>query len=102
MSSKIGALIPIGYNLTELRPKSVLKSITFGQLVIVTPEERYTFPTDYSGANHSDENAEIRVIKSTFWIRLALMSDLGFAEAFMFGEADCDDLPSLFRVSSKP
>lgn len=69
--------------------------------MIITPEKRYTFPADYSGANHSDGSAEIRVLKSTFWIRLALMSDLGFAEAFMFSEADCDDLLSLFRVSSK-
>ena len=67
--------------------------------MIITPKKRYTFPANYSGANHSDGSAEIRVLKSTFWIRLALMSDLGFAEAFMFGEADCDDLLSLFRVS---
>ncbi|KAK7691989.1 hypothetical protein QCA50_005394 [Cerrena zonata] len=84
--------------LAEAAVVNVFSNITVGQLVIVTPEKRYAFPADYSGANLSDENAEIRVIKSTFWVRLALMSDLGFAEAFMFGEADCDNLPSLFRL----
>lgn len=83
----------------ELVLGSVFNNISVGKLDIVTPNKRYTFPADYSGANHSDEHAEIRVIRSTFWIRLALMSDLGFAEAFMFGEADCDNLPNLFRVS---
>lgn len=27
------------------------------------------------------------------------MSDLGFAEAFMYGDVECDDLVTLFKVS---
>lgn len=28
-----------------------------------------------------------------------MMSDLGFAEAYMYGDAECNDLPALFKVS---
>ena len=79
--------------------RSVLNKVTAGRINIITPERRYTFPPESIPACLEEGHAEIRVLNSTFWIRLALMSDLGFAEAFMFGEADCDDLPALFQVS---
>lgn len=43
--------------------------------------------------------AQFRVLNPTFWIRLCMMSDLGFAEAYMYGDAECDDLPTLFKAS---
>ena len=30
-----------------------------------------------------------------------MMSDLGFAEAYMYGDAECEDLPSLFKASPR-
>ncbi|EDR13177.1 cyclopropane-fatty-acyl-phospholipid synthase, partial [Laccaria bicolor S238N-H82] len=42
--------------------------------------------------------AEIRVVNDSFWVRLCTMSDLGFAEAFMYGDVQCDDLISLFQI----
>lgn len=43
--------------------------------------------------------AEIRVTKDAFWIRMLLLSDLGFAEAWMGGDIEVDDLDALFKVS---
>ena len=43
---------------------------------------------------------ELVVKKETFWVRLFLFADMGFAEAFMLGEVECADLTSFFQVSS--
>ncbi|KAH9841488.1 Mycolic acid cyclopropane synthetase-domain-containing protein [Rhodofomes roseus] len=44
------------------------------------------------------ETATITVRDPVFWLRLATQGDLGFAEAFMYGEVDCLDLTALFEV----
>lgn len=38
------------------------------------------------------------VRKDSFWVRLFLFADMGFAEAFMLGEVDCLDLTGFFQV----
>ena len=43
---------------------------------------------------------EFRVLNPTFWIHLCTMSDLGFAEAYMYGDTECNDLAVLFKASS--
>lgn len=64
-----------------------------------TGGQTYLFPESRSQeSNEGDLEAEIRVRSDTFWIRLCLMGDLGFAEAYMYGEVECDDLVSLFKV----
>ena len=69
----------------------------------------YTFPLPelVNGADngenineHRDLKAELRVLKDSFWVRLCAMGDLGFAEAYMYGDVECDDLVSLFKVCS--
>ncbi|KZT73861.1 CFS1-like protein, partial [Daedalea quercina L-15889] len=42
--------------------------------------------------------ATITVRDPVFWLRLATQGDLGFAEAYMYGEVDCRDLTGLFQV----
>ncbi|KZV98619.1 cyclopropane-fatty-acyl-phospholipid synthase [Exidia glandulosa HHB12029] len=44
--------------------------------------------------------AELRVVRDTFWVRLACMGGLGFAEAYMFGDVHCapEDLRSVFKI----
>src|SRR5882762_3518838 len=44
-------------------------------------------------------HAELHVVNDNFWIRLATMNDIGFAEAYMYGEVKCSDLVAVFRVS---
>jgi cyclopropane-fatty-acyl-phospholipid synthase len=76
--------------------------MTKGRLRIVTDSRVYIFPPPGSPAAKQNPvpelKAEFRVINPTFWIRLCIMSDLGFAEAYMYGDAECDDLLSLFKV----
>ncbi|CAL1711759.1 unnamed protein product [Somion occarium] len=88
--------------LAEVAVINVLKKIDHGHLSVVTPTRTYTFPsTDVPHKEtvyDNEEIVEIRVLESTFWLRLGIMSDLGFAEAYMFSEVDCDNLPALFRL----
>ena len=41
---------------------------------------------------------ELVVKKETFWLRSFLFADMGFAEAYMLGEVECDDLAGFFQV----
>ena len=81
----------------------MLSRITKGRLRIVTDSHVYIFPPPGSLADKQNPvpelTAEFRVLNPTFWIRLCMMSDLGFAEAYMYGDAECKDLPALFKVS---
>jgi cyclopropane-fatty-acyl-phospholipid synthase len=80
---------------------SVLQNITVGRLRIVTNERIYEFPKRVTGSGKGNEpHAELRVINDAFWVRLCMMGDLGFAEAYMFGDVVCEDLISTFRVSA--
>ena len=45
-----------------------------------------------------DEAAELTVRNPNFWLRLCAMGDLGFSEAYMYGEIDCEDLVKVFLV----
>lgn len=76
----------------------VLSNIAYGQLRIETPSHSYVFPPFPSSADDGHPRAHIRVLKHNFWLRLALMSDLGFSEAYMFGEIECDNLIDIFSV----
>lgn len=83
-------------------------------MISVSTGEIYTFgtPAIYD-AQHPNPNklakpnkatdeirAEIRVVNDAFWVRMLLLSDLGFSEAFMTGDIEVDDLDALFKVSS--
>lgn len=61
-----------------------LKRMNHGHLRIQTANGEYIFPVPHpnsvSANEHDDLHAELRVLNNSFWIRLALMSDLGFAE----------------------
>ncbi|KAH8113549.1 cyclopropane-fatty-acyl-phospholipid synthase [Phellopilus nigrolimitatus] len=83
--------------LAEAGVISVLQNITEGHLRVITPSTTYSFPVAPNDSTEGLE-AEIRVLSDVFWIRLATMNDLGFAEAYMFGEVDCDDLVSTFMI----
>jgi cyclopropane-fatty-acyl-phospholipid synthase len=76
-----------------------MQKMTKGQLRVLTSSHNYTFPPCTLAAK-PDLMAEVRVVNDIFWVRLCTMSDLGFAEAYMYGEVECDDLASLFRVSA--
>ncbi|QRV77324.1 cyclopropane-fatty-acyl-phospholipid synthase [Ceratobasidium sp. AG-Ba] len=75
-----------------------MQKITVGHLQVLTPSHIYDFPALQDGMTPNGPSAKLRVVKDSFWIRLALMSDLGFAEAFMYGDVECDDLVALFKI----
>ncbi len=79
-----------------------MQKITVGQLRIISPGRTYIFPppgpTDRTDNPEPELKAELHVVKDTFWVRLCAMGDLGFAEAYMYGEVECNDLISLFQV----
>jgi len=61
-----------------------------------------------NGINGTDRRArqsrkvELVVKKEAFWIRSCLFADMGFAEAFMLGEVECEDLTGFFQVCLPP
>lgn len=60
---------------------SVLSKIRVGKLTLVTEEKTHFF-----GMVDSELHATLVVKSETFWMRVALFTDLGLAEAFMYGD----------------
>ncbi|KAF8526759.1 CFS1-like protein [Gautieria morchelliformis] len=79
-----------------------MQNITRGHLRVLTYAHIYNFPALPASAEDDNEYpqlaAELRVANDVFWIRLFTMSDLGFAEAYMYGDVECDDLVSVFEM----
>ena len=81
-------------------------SITFGQIRILTADQGvYVFPNADKrkelglGDVPTTDIADIRVIRDTFWFRLVVLAELGFAEAYMAGDCEVSDLVQVFKVS---
>ncbi|KAJ7625387.1 CFS1-like protein [Mycena polygramma] len=75
-----------------------MQNISQGRLRVLTYSHIYSFPAPGAPDDSQEFKAELRVLNDAFWIRLCLMSDLGFAEAYMYGDVECDDLVSLFNI----
>ncbi|KAI5831537.1 CFS1-like protein [Schizophyllum commune Tattone D] len=73
-----------------------MRGIDKGQLRVVTKNQVYQFPD--RPTEYGERTAEIRVLDDAFWLRLCLMGDLGFSEAYMYSEVECEDLVSLFQI----
>lgn len=78
-----------------------MQNIASGHLRVLTFARIYSFPQNVNVNDNeiSTRKAELRVANDVFWVRLCAMGDLGFAEAYMYGDVECDDLVSLFHVS---
>ncbi|KAH8825250.1 CFS1-like protein [Flagelloscypha sp. PMI_526] len=72
-----------------------MERMNHGQLKVLTFSHIYVFG---DANDKTGPKAELRVTRGTFWIRLATMGDLGFSEAYMYGDVECDDLVSLFHM----
>ncbi|KAF8588585.1 CFS1-like protein [Ramaria rubella] len=87
--------------LAEAGVVALMQNITRGHLRVLTYSHIYNFPapSKFPGDNdYPDVKAELRVTNDVFWIRLFMMSDLGFAEAYMYGDVECDDLVAVFEM----
>ncbi|KAJ7641185.1 CFS1-like protein [Roridomyces roridus] len=76
---------------TSFIHSSVLSKIKVGRITVLTTEKTYTF-----GVLDADLRATLQVKSDAFWMRVGLFTDLGLAEAFMFGDGK-QDLFSEFR-----
>jgi len=73
---------------------NLLRKIEIGCLEIVdTNGKIYT-----CGDSSSLPKTRLQVHKETFWVRLALFADMGFAESYMLSEVSCSDLTSFFKL----
>lgn len=85
---------------------SLMEKITRGQLRVYTQDGIYTFgqpSVDVNDPLPGDDGdgtlkAEIRVVNDAFWVRMLILSDLGFAEAVLVGDAIVDNLDNVFKV----
>jgi cyclopropane-fatty-acyl-phospholipid synthase len=85
----------------SLADSSALQNITVGRLRIITDKRTYEFPAvGTDSGERVAPHTELRVVNDAFWVRLCTMYDLGFAEAYMFGDFVCEDLISVFLVST--
>lgn len=51
------------------------------------------------GKKRGHPKVELMIQRENFWVRLFLFGDMGFAEAYMLGDVECDDLTGFFMVS---
>ncbi|KAJ7616073.1 Mycolic acid cyclopropane synthetase-domain-containing protein [Roridomyces roridus] len=71
----------------------VLGKIKVGKITVLTKEKTYNF-----GVLDADLRATLDVKSDAFWVRVGLFTDMGLAEAFMFGDVDCEDVSSLIQI----
>lgn len=51
------------------------------------------------GSHPAQKKITLTIFKDSFWVRVLLFADMGFAEAYMLGEVDTSDLAGFFQVS---
>ncbi|CAG8670239.1 10391_t:CDS:2 [Acaulospora morrowiae] len=73
-----------------------MSRIEVGYIRVISKEHVYEF-----GKKGSPLCSEIKITNDTFWVRLLLFGDLGFAEAYMLGDVTCDDLVTLIKIFSE-
>jgi cyclopropane-fatty-acyl-phospholipid synthase len=92
--------------------QSLLSAITVGALLIIDestgqrdeygqPFEKQVVLTNGVHGPHNPiaaPNVQLVVKHDSFWLRLFLYGDMGFAEAYMLGEVKCADLTAFFQL----
>ena len=71
-----------------------LSKLEIGNLNVTYPDG-----TRKSYGNKSDTGVHVHILSSNFFKRLALYGDIGFAESYMDGEFECDDLTALLSIA---
>ncbi|TFK53355.1 cyclopropane-fatty-acyl-phospholipid synthase [Heliocybe sulcata] len=82
---------------------STLSRITRGQLHVESLGVQHDFGSAYTLPEHvagpsGALTAHIKVLDEAFWVRLLLNTDLGFADAYMLGEIEVDNLSNIFKI----
>lgn len=83
---------------------SLLSRIQIGRLEIIDVNgETYTLggnkiPESKGGNILKTPQVILRVHKDTFWVRLLVFADMGFADGYLLSEISCDDLTAFFTI----
>lgn len=77
----------------------LLSNIEIGQITVTEKDGTVTVCGKPPKKGDPVPITSLEVMRETFWLRLALFADMGFAESYMLGEVKCPDLTSFFRVS---
>ncbi|THG94700.1 hypothetical protein EW026_g6820, partial [Hermanssonia centrifuga] len=94
----LSGLQGVAERLAEVAIVGILKNMKHGRLTLRTASHTYIFPT--VGTKDEETSATIDVVSSYFFLRLltARSPDLGFAEAYMFGDVRFGDDEELVKV----
>lgn len=76
-------------------------TLSYGQR-IAKQIYRESHGVNVTGRNTRAGRVILTVRKESFWIRLFLFADMGFAEAYMLQEVECDNLTGFFEVFAIP
>jgi cyclopropane-fatty-acyl-phospholipid synthase len=92
----------IGYGTLIIINEATGKTEAYGQMIARENRTITNGVDDKPKQGSGIGKVELLIRKETFWVRLFLFADMGFAEAFMLGEIDCPDLTSFFQVGRAP
>ncbi|KAI1116750.1 cyclopropane-fatty-acyl-phospholipid synthase [Nemania sp. NC0429] len=83
---------------------SVFSTVEEGTLVLIDEPsgQHHVFgqplPSGKPDPNLANDRVFLIVKNEAFWMHLFLCVDMGFAEAYMLGEVECEDLAAFFRL----
>ena len=94
--------------LSKTTISSLLSRIETGTLVITDQTsgsstsygQKTVLPNLGGLGNGRGTSVELTVKKEAFWVRMFLFADMGFAESYMLGEVECNNLTGFFEVGS--
>lgn len=78
-----------------------LSRITYGKLKLVLKDTVPSETRDFGNAKQHDPDtpeSSLVVLDKNVWLRLCLNLDVGFAEAYMRRQIECENLVELFSV----
>jgi cyclopropane-fatty-acyl-phospholipid synthase len=84
-----------------IRDETTGQILSYGQKIAKEHSKKVNGVNGVNGTKKTSKGvrrAELVVKKEAFWVRLFLFGDMGFAEAYMLGDIECEDLPSFFEV----
>lgn len=91
------AVLPPAVNIARVAVLSLLQKMKIGRMEIHdTNGNIHICGDDVSDSPYPA--TLLQVHKDTFWIRLLLFADMGFAESYMHGEVSCSDLTAFFTL----
>lgn len=80
------------------------ETMIYGQKIILDRPEVFNIKNNTNETNRcflKVPKVKLIVKRGSFWLRLLLFGDIGFAEAYMLGDFECSDLVTFFEIFIK-